>query len=70
MKTVSLSVDERLASRLMNMSQQEIDDVMAMLQRVLDDKRTLEEIIHDAQTQAKKKGLTKEKLDDILRELE
>lgn len=70
MRTVSLSVNDRLASHLMNMSQQEIDGLMLMLQRVLDDKRTLEDIISDSQKQAKEKGLTQEKLEDILRDLE
>lgn len=70
MKTITLSVDDQIASLLSQLSQREIDAVMAMVQIILKDKRSLKEVIRDAQEQARRNGLTQEKLDDILKELE
>lgn len=69
MKAVTLSLDDQLADQLGKMSQSDINRLMKTVQTVLADRRSLEEVIRDAQEQAKKNGLTQEKLDEILREL-
>ena len=51
------------------LKEQELNKLMETLQTVLADRRTLDEIIHDAQDQAAKNGLTQEKLDEILKDL-
>ena len=70
MRTITLSVDDQLAKKLSKMKQREIDGLMQLLKSALDDRRSLEEIIHDMQRQAKRAGLTQKKLDAILKELE
>ncbi len=70
MKTVTLSVNESMASRLEKMSQEEINFIMDMVQAALDNRRSLKDIMHDAQDQATRNGLTEEKLDEILKALE
>lgn len=70
MKTITLSVNDQIANRLAVLNQKEIDTIMHMVQTVLEDGRSLKEIILDAQDQAERKGLTQDKLDQILRELE
>ena len=69
MKAVTLSLDDQLADQLGKMSPSDINRLMKTVQIVLADRRSLEEVIRDAQEQAKKNGLTQEKLDEILREL-
>lgn len=70
MKIISLSVKDQIAERFSTLSQEEIDAIMSMVQIALEDKRSIKEIIEDAQKQAEKKGLTQDKLNQILGELE
>lgn len=70
MKTISLQVDDQLANRLNSMNQGQIDHLMSMLKKVLEDNRSIEEIILEAQKQANVNGLTEKKLNQILRELD
>jgi predicted double-glycine peptidase len=69
MKTITLSVNDTLANRLSQLTPKELDSTLGILEMVLKDNRTLEEVIHDMQDQAEKNGLTDEELEKILKEL-
>jgi predicted double-glycine peptidase len=69
MKTITLSVKDTLANRLSQLTPKELDSTLGILEMVLKDNRTLEEVIHDMQDQAEKNGLTDEELEKILKEL-
>ena len=66
MKNVTLSVNDKLASRLTSLNPKELDRIVFMLQQILEEDRSLEELIQEARNQALSKGLTQEKLDKIL----
>jgi hypothetical protein len=69
MKTITLSVKDTLANRLSQLTPKELDSTLGILEMVLKDNRTLEEVIHDMQDQTEKNGLTDEELEKILKEL-
>ncbi len=68
--TLSVNVNDTLANRLSRLTQQELDRTMGVLEMVLRDNRSLEEVVGDMRTQAEKNGLTEEELEKILKELE
>lgn len=68
MKTISINVSDETAKRYLSMSSDRRRLVTSLLDRVLAKERTLLEIMDDMSEQAKRNGLTPEKLDEILKE--
>ncbi len=68
MKTITLNVSDELASRLEKLTDQEKQLTLETLSRLLDDKRTLFEVMDDISEYAKKQGMTEEKLKDLLKD--
>jgi hypothetical protein len=68
--TLSVNVNDTLANRLSKLTQQELDRTMGVLEMVLRDNRTMEEVVRDMRIQAERNGLTDEELEKILKELE
>lgn len=67
MKTITLSVSDELASRLKMLTEQEKQLALETLSRLLNDKRTLFEVMDDISEYAKKQGINEEKLKDLLK---
>lgn len=68
MKTITLNVSNELATKFERLSEAEKQTAIETLSRLLDDRRTLFEVMDDISEYAKKQGLTKEKLKDLLNE--
>jgi hypothetical protein len=68
MKTITLNVSDELASRLEKLTDQERQLTLETLSRLLNDKRTLFEVMDDISEYAKKQGMTEEKLKDLLKD--
>ncbi len=68
MKTITLNVSDELASKLEKLTDQEKQLTLETLSRLLDDKRTLFEVMDDISEYAKKQGMTEEKLKDLLKD--
>ncbi len=68
MKTITLNVSDDLASRFENLTEQEKQSALETLSMLLNDKRTLFEVMDDISEYAKKQGMTEEILKDLLKE--
>ena len=68
MKTITLNVSDELASRLEKLTDQERQLTLETLSRLLNDKRTLFEVMDDISEYAKKQGMTEEKMKDLLKD--
>jgi hypothetical protein len=68
MKTITLNVPNELASQLEQLSEQKKQSALETLSMLLNDKRTLFEVMDDISEYAKKQGMTEEILNDLLKE--
>lgn len=68
MKTITLELSDPAAEKLERMSPAERKAVSEALDRIISNRRSLEEIMHEASEQARKKGLTPEILEELLRD--
>lgn len=68
MKTITLEVSEPTAEKLAKMSPDEKKHIAETLDRLISNRRTLSEIMHDASEQARKNGLTPEILEELLKD--
>ncbi len=66
MKTIEVS--DELAEKLAQLSEKEKSLTLETLLRMLEDKRTLFEVMDDMSAYAKKQGLTEEILKDLMKD--
>ncbi len=66
MRTINLKVSDQTAERFFNMTKKEREEIREAVNGLIDDKRTLFEIMDNMTEQAQKKGLTPEILANIL----
>lgn len=70
MKTITLEVSDLLAEKIERMSVTEKNMISETLTRLIENRRSLEEIMDDISSQAERNGLTPEVLDKILKEID
>jgi predicted transcriptional regulator len=68
MKTITLETSDELADRFSKLSDKEKKDLTEMISVLIEDKRTLREVMDDMSMYAQKQGLTSELLDKLLKE--
>lgn len=68
MKTITLELSDPAAEKLERMSPAERKAVSEALDRIISNRRSLEEIMREASEQARKNGLTPEILEELLRD--
>lgn len=68
MKTITLEVSEPTAERISKMKPEEKKVIAKALDRIVSNRKSLSEIMHDASEQARKNGLTPEILEELLKE--
>ena len=68
MKTITLNVSDELASKFERLTEQEKQSAIETLSRLLNDKRTLFEVMDNISEYAKKQGMTEETLKDLLKD--
>ena len=68
MKTITLNVSDELAAKFERLGEDEKQSAIETLSRLLDDKRTLFEVMDDISEYAKKQGMTEKKLKDLLKD--
>ncbi len=68
MKTITLETSDELADRFSKLSDKEKKDLTEMIAVLIEDKRTLREVMDDMSMYAQKQGLTSELLDKLLKE--
>jgi hypothetical protein len=68
MRTIILEVNDNAAERYLKMSDAEKKTISKEFGRLLTRRRTLREVMDDLSEHARKKGLTPEILDDILKD--
>jgi len=61
-------VNDNAAQKFMLMSTKEKESVSLLVNEIIADTRTLEQVMYDMTKYAKKQGLTPDKLDEILNE--
>ncbi len=66
MKTINIKVSDKAAEIFLSMNEQEKDRLSQLFDELLEDKRTLLQVMDDISEYAKKQGLTPDKLDEIL----
>lgn len=67
MRTITLNVSDELASKFERLTEQEKRSAIETLSRLLNDKRTLFEVMDDISEYAKRQGMTEETLKDLLK---
>ena len=70
MKTITLEVSDLLAEKIERMSLTEKNMISETLTRLIENRRSLEEIMDDISSQAERNGLTPEVFDKILKEID
>lgn len=68
MKTITLEVSDPIAEKVARMTANERKAISETLDRLLSNRRSLEEIMKEASEQARKNGLTPEKLEELLKD--
>lgn len=68
MKTITLEVSDPVAEKLARMSPSERKAISETLNRLITNRRSLEEIMQEASEQARKNGLTPEILEELLKD--
>jgi predicted CopG family antitoxin len=68
MKTITLEVSDPVAERLNKMSAKEKNALTEAITRLVTNRKSLEEIMHEASEQARKNGLTPEILEELLKD--
>jgi len=68
MKTITLEVSDELANKLSQLSEEKKSLTLETLLRLLDDKRTLPQVMDDISEYARKQGMTEEALKDLMKD--
>jgi K+/H+ antiporter YhaU regulatory subunit KhtT len=68
MTVINIVVNDKAAQKFMLMSSKEKESVSQLVNEIIVDARTLEQVMEDMTMYAKKRGLTPEKFDEILNE--
>lgn len=68
MKTITIEVSDLVADKIERMSAAERKAVSETLNRLLTNRRSLEEIMREASQQARSNGLTPEILEELLKD--
>jgi len=68
MTAISIVVNDDAAQKFMLMSNREKETVFQLVNEIIEDTRTLEQVMEDMSVYAKKQGLSLNKLDEILNE--
>ncbi|MBL7878056.1 MAG: hypothetical protein JNL53_20485 [Cyclobacteriaceae bacterium] len=68
MKKITLEVSELTAEKLEKMTRKEKRAIEETLSRIISNRKSLSEIIHEASEQARKNGLTPELMEELLKE--
>lgn len=68
MKTITLEVSEPTADRISKMTPEEKKLIAESLDRLVSNRKSLSEIMHEASEQARKNGLTPEILEELLKD--
>ncbi len=66
MKTINIRVSDKAAEIFLSMNKNEKNRISQLFDELLEDERTLFQVMDDISEYAKKQGLTPEKLDEIL----
>ncbi len=66
MKTINIRVSDKAAEKFISMNEQEKVRFSQLFNELVEDKRTLLQVMDEMSGYAKKQGLTPEKLDEIL----
>jgi macrodomain Ter protein organizer (MatP/YcbG family) len=68
MKTITLETSNELADRFSKLSDKEKKDLTEMINVLIEDKRTLREVMDDMSAYAQKQGLTPALLEKLLKD--
>lgn len=68
MKTITLEVSDPIAEKVALMTASEKKLISSELERILSNRKSIEELMHEASEQARKNGLTPELLEELLKE--
>ena len=68
MKTIILETSNTVADRFSKLSEKEKKDLAEMVNLLMEDKRTLREVMDDMSAYAKQQGLSPEVLEQLLKE--
>lgn len=68
MKTITLEVSDPVAEKIARMSPKEKNAIAETLNRLISNRRSLEEIMEEASKQARKNGLTPEILEELFKD--
>jgi len=68
MKTITLEVSDPIAEKVARMSASEKKAIAEALDRIISKRRSLDDIMREASEQARKNGLTPEKLEKLLKD--
>jgi predicted CopG family antitoxin len=68
MKTISLEATDELAERFAKLTQEEKRGLSEMIRILMEDKRTLRQVMDDISEYAQKQGMTPELLEQLLKE--
>ncbi|MFO7925020.1 MAG: hypothetical protein R6U58_15155 [Bacteroidales bacterium] len=66
MKTINIRISDKAAEKFLSMNEQEKYRFSQLFDELLEDKRTLLQVMDDMSEYAKNQGLTPDKLDEIL----
>ena len=67
MKDLTISVRDEVADRFLKLSDKEKQDLVEMINLLMEDKRTLREVMDDISKYAQEQGITPEILKELLK---
>jgi len=68
MKTITLETSDELADRFSELSEEDKKGLSEMIRLLMEDKRTLRQVMDDISEYARKQGITPELLEQLLKE--
>lgn len=68
MKTITLEASDELADRFAKLSEEDKRGLSEMVRLLIEDKRTLRQVMDDISEYAQKQGITPELLEQLLKE--
>ncbi|MBX2913726.1 MAG: hypothetical protein KF856_00505 [Cyclobacteriaceae bacterium] len=68
MKTITLEASDELADRFAKLSEEDKRGLSEMVRLLIEDKRTLRQVMDDISEYAQKQGMTPELLEQLLKE--
>lgn len=68
MKTITLETSDELADRFSQLSEEDKKGLSEMIRLLMEDKRTLRQVMDDISEYAQKQGITPELLEQLLKE--